>query len=160
LLASAASGRRHLLNGHPVKTSASLVGLDSCQCLLAVFPLADSLHQLFANGRASGLRFAASDSVPSMAALAHHTDHLPLKASSPVKRIPATLPLGRSSHHDRAGVVLACDSVNLEQITCAVVAKKQGTRIVANRALPRLEIIFVAENKREIFQNLENYRRK
>src|SRR6185437_15114303 len=39
------------LNGHPVHTSASFVGLDSCQCLPAVFPLADFFHQLFANGQ-------------------------------------------------------------------------------------------------------------
>ena len=43
---------RQLVDGHPVHASASFVGLDSCQCLLAVFPLADFLHQLFANGRA------------------------------------------------------------------------------------------------------------
>ena len=41
-----------LLDGHPVDTSAPFIGLDSCQCLLAVFPLADFFHQLFANGRA------------------------------------------------------------------------------------------------------------
>jgi hypothetical protein len=36
-----------LLDGHPVHASTPLVGLDSSQCLLAVFPLADFLHQLF-----------------------------------------------------------------------------------------------------------------
>src|ERR1035437_7389241 len=41
-----------LLDGHPVHASTSLIGLDSFQCLLAVFPPADLLHQLFANGRA------------------------------------------------------------------------------------------------------------
>jgi len=43
---------RQLLDGHPVHAGAPFVGLDSCQCLLAVFPLADFFHQLFANGRA------------------------------------------------------------------------------------------------------------
>jgi hypothetical protein len=37
---------RQLLDRHPVHTSASFVGLDSRQCLLAIFPLADLLHQL------------------------------------------------------------------------------------------------------------------
>src|SRR5580658_3261782 len=40
------------MNGHPIHPSASFVGLDSCQCLLAVSPLADFLHPLFANSRA------------------------------------------------------------------------------------------------------------
>ena len=40
------------MDGHPVHSRTSFVGLDSCQCLLAVFPLTDFLHQLFANGRA------------------------------------------------------------------------------------------------------------
>ena len=44
-----------LLDSHPIHARASFVSLDSCQCLLAVFPLADFLHQLFANGRAFGL---------------------------------------------------------------------------------------------------------
>jgi hypothetical protein len=43
---------RQLLDGHSVHTGASFVGLDSCQCLPAVFPLADFLHQLFADGPA------------------------------------------------------------------------------------------------------------
>ena len=33
-----------LPDGHPIHASAPFVGLDSCQCLLAVFPLADFLH--------------------------------------------------------------------------------------------------------------------
>jgi hypothetical protein len=41
-----------LLDGHSIHASASLVGLDSLQCLLAVFPPADFLHQLFGDGRA------------------------------------------------------------------------------------------------------------
>jgi|SRR5580704_12997529 hypothetical protein len=41
-----------LLDGYPITPGLPLVRLDSCQCLLAVFPLADFLHQLFANGRA------------------------------------------------------------------------------------------------------------
>ena len=32
---------RQLLNGHPVRSRTPFVGLDSFQCLLAVFPLAD-----------------------------------------------------------------------------------------------------------------------
>src|SRR4051812_15126948 len=43
---------RQLVNGHPVHRGASFVGPDSSQRLLAVFPLADFLHQRFANGRA------------------------------------------------------------------------------------------------------------
>ena len=41
-----------LLDGHPIHASTPLIGLDSFQCLLAVFPLADFLHQLFGDGRA------------------------------------------------------------------------------------------------------------
>ena len=47
-------GLWQLLDGHPVHASAPFVSLDSCQCLLAVFPLTDFFHQLFANGRAFG----------------------------------------------------------------------------------------------------------
>ncbi len=44
--------RWQLLDGHPIHPRASFIGLDSFQCLLAVFPLADFLHQLFGDGRA------------------------------------------------------------------------------------------------------------
>jgi hypothetical protein len=40
---------RKVMNGHAVHAGTPLVGLDSFQCLLAVFPLADFLHQLFGN---------------------------------------------------------------------------------------------------------------
>jgi hypothetical protein len=43
-----------LLDGHPIHASAPFVGLDSFQRLLAVFPLADFLHQPFGDGRALG----------------------------------------------------------------------------------------------------------
>ncbi len=43
---------RQLLNSHPVHAGTPFIGLDSLQCLLAVFPLADFLDALFANGRA------------------------------------------------------------------------------------------------------------
>ena len=51
-LARAVSGAPALLNGHTVQPGAPFIGLDSCQWLLAVFPLADFLHQPFAKGRA------------------------------------------------------------------------------------------------------------
>jgi hypothetical protein len=41
-----------LLDGHPIHSSTPFIGLDSFQCLLAVFPLADFLHRLFGDGRA------------------------------------------------------------------------------------------------------------
>jgi hypothetical protein len=43
---------RVAFNGHPIHSRTPFVSLDSCQCLLAVLPLADFLHQPFANGRA------------------------------------------------------------------------------------------------------------
>jgi hypothetical protein len=44
--------RWQLPYGHPVHVRAPFVGLDSFQCLLAVFSLAELLHQLFGDGRA------------------------------------------------------------------------------------------------------------
>jgi hypothetical protein len=46
--------RWQLLGGHPVHARTPFIGLDSFQCLLAVFPLADLFHQLFGDGRAFG----------------------------------------------------------------------------------------------------------
>src|SRR5208283_1224368 len=43
---------RQFLDRHAVHAGTPLVGLDSFQCPLAVFLLADSLHQRFAKGRA------------------------------------------------------------------------------------------------------------
>src|SRR5207249_11157630 len=43
---------RKFVNGHAVHARTPFVGLDSCQCLLAVLPLADLFHQPFANSRA------------------------------------------------------------------------------------------------------------
>ena len=43
---------RKIVNGHAVPTGTPFVRLDSCHYLLAVLPLADLFHQLFANGRA------------------------------------------------------------------------------------------------------------
>ena len=43
---------RKVLNRHAVHARTPFVGLDSFQCLLAVFPPADFLHQLFGDGRA------------------------------------------------------------------------------------------------------------
>src|SRR5215469_9125982 len=44
-----------LLDGHPVDSRTSFVGLDSLQCLLAVFQLADFFHQSFGSSQAFSL---------------------------------------------------------------------------------------------------------
>src|SRR5262250_3851503 len=46
---------RELLDRHPVDSRAPLVGLDSLQCLLAVFQLADFFHQSFGSSQAFSL---------------------------------------------------------------------------------------------------------
>src|SRR5215469_8310935 len=43
---------RKFLHRHPVDSRTSFIGLDSLQCLLAVFPLADFFHQSFGSSQA------------------------------------------------------------------------------------------------------------
>src|SRR6516164_5396286 len=47
---------RQFLDRHPVDSRAPFVGLDSLQCLLAVFQLADFFHQSFGSSQAFSLR--------------------------------------------------------------------------------------------------------
>lgn len=56
---------RQVVDDHPVHARTPFVGLDSFQRLLAVFPLADFLHQLLADGRA----FCLPASPPAMRSL-------------------------------------------------------------------------------------------
>src|SRR5215469_2077767 len=46
---------RKFLHRHPVDSRAPFIGLDSLQCLLAVFPLADFFHQSFGSSQAFSL---------------------------------------------------------------------------------------------------------
>src|SRR6516225_2160074 len=46
---------RELLDGHPVYSRIPFIGLDSLQCLLAVFQLADFFHQSFGFSQAFSL---------------------------------------------------------------------------------------------------------